>query len=81
MIRDNLNLDRATRDELVHAYITIQEIYEKKGSISKDSETILTRNRELLETLGAVHLGLFIAVFSIILNFTLVNYLLHLLPS
>ena len=81
MSRDNLKLDQATRDELVHAYIAIQQTYEGKGSISKDSGTILTQNQELLETLGAVHLGLLIAVFSIVFNFTLVNLLLHLLPS
>ena len=81
MSRDNLNLDQATRDELVHAYIAIQQTYEEKGSISKDSGTILTRYQELLETLGAVHLGLLIAVFSIVFNFILVNFLLHLQPS
>jgi len=80
MSRDNLKLDQATRDELVHAYIAIQQTYEEKGSISKDNGTILTRYQGLLETLGAVHLGLLIAVFSIVFNFILVNYLLHLLP-
>ena len=81
MSKGNLNLDQATRDELVHAYIAIQQAYEEKGSIPKDSGTILKQNQELLETLGAVHLGLLIAVFSIVLNFTLVNYFLHLLPD
>ena len=80
MSRDNLNLDQATRNELVHAYIAIQRTYEEKGSISKDSGTILTRYQGLLETLGAAHLGLLIAVFSIVSNFILVNILLHLLP-
>ncbi len=81
MNRSNLNLDQATRDELVHAYIAIQRTYEEKGSIPKDSGTILTQHQELLETLGAVHLGLLVAVLSIVSNFILVNYLLHLLPS
>ena len=80
MSRGNLNLDQATRDDLVHAYIAIQRAYEEKGSISKDSGTILTRYQGLLENLGAVHLGLLMAVFSIVFNFILVNYLLHLLP-
>ena len=81
MSTDNLNLDQATRDELVQAYMTIQQIYEEKGSIPKDDGIILTRYQELLETLGAVHLGLLIAVFSIIFNFMMVNFILHLLPS
>jgi len=81
MNRDNLNLDQATRDELVDAYIAIQQTYEENGSISKDSGTILTQYQKLLETLGAVHLGLLIAVFSIVFNFLLVNFILHLLPS
>ena len=80
MSRDNLNLDQATSDELVHAYMAIQQVYEEKGSISKGSGTLLTRYQGLLETLGAVHLGLLIAVTSIVFNFILVNYLLHLLP-
>ncbi len=80
MNRGNLNLDQATRDELVHAYIAIQQAYEEKGSISKDSGTLLTQYQELLETLGAAHLGLLIAVFSIVFNFILVNFLLHLQP-
>ncbi|NNE64207.1 MAG: hypothetical protein HKN34_08990 [Gammaproteobacteria bacterium] len=73
-------LDQATRDELVRAYIAIQQIYEEKGSIPKDSETILKRYQGLLETLGAIHLGLLVASFSIVLNFFIVNYILHLLP-
>ena len=81
MSRDNLKLDQATRDELVHAYITIQQSYEEKGSISKDSGTILTRYQGLLETLGAIHLGLLVAVLSIVFNFILINFLLHLPPS
>lgn len=81
MSRGKLKLDQATRDELVHAYIAIQQTYEEKGSISKDSGTILTRYQGLLETLGAVHLGLLIAVLAIVFNFILVNYLLHLQPS
>ena len=80
MSRDSLKLDQATRDELVHAYITVQRTYEEKGSIPKDSGTILTRYQELLETLGAVHLGLLVAVLSIHLVFIVVNYLLHLTP-
>ena len=80
MSRDNLKLDQATRDELVHAYITIQRTYEEKGSIPKDSGTILTRHQELLETLGAVHLGFLVAVLSIHFVFIIVNYLLHLTP-
>jgi len=80
MNRSNLNLDQVTRDELVHAYIAIQQSYEERGSISKDSGTILSRYQRLLEILGAVHLGLLIAVFSIVFNFILVNFLLHLLP-
>jgi hypothetical protein len=80
MSRGNLNLDQATRNELVHAYIAIQQTYEEKGAISKDSGTILTQYQGLLETLGAVHLGLLIAVFSIVFNFFLVNFFLHLLP-
>ena len=81
MSRDNLNLDQATRDELVHAYIAIQRTYEEKGSISKDGGTILTKHQELLETLGAVHIGLLVAVLSIVSNFILINFLLHLSPS
>ena len=80
MSRDSLKLDQATRDELVEAYIAIQRTYEEKGSISKDSGTILMRQQELWETLGAVHIGLLIAVFSIVFNFILVNFLLHLMP-
>jgi len=81
MSRDKLKLDQATRDELVHAYIAIQQAYEEKGSISKNSETILTRYQGLLETLGAIHIGLLVAVLSIVSNFILVNFLLHLPPS
>jgi len=81
MSRDNLNLDQATRDELVHAYIAIQRTYEEKGSISKDSGTILTKHQRLLETIGAVHIGLLVAVLSIVSNFILINFLLHLPPS
>lgn len=80
MSKDNLKLDQATRDELVHAYMALQQTYEENGSIPKDSGTILARHRGLLETLGAIHLGLLIAVFSIITNFFLVNYLFHLQP-
>jgi hypothetical protein len=80
MSRDNLKLDQATRDELVHAYIAIQRTYEEEGSISKDSGTILTRYRKLIETLGAVHIGLLVAVLSIHFVFIVVNYLLHLTP-
>ncbi len=80
MSRDNLKLDQATRDELVRAYIAIQQTYEEKGFISKDSGTILTRYQGLLETVGAIHLGLLIAIFSIVFNFIMVNYFLHLLP-
>jgi len=81
MSRDNLKLDQATRDELVDAYIAIQRTYEEEGSISKDSGTVLTRYQGLLETLGAVHIGLLVAVVSIVFNFILVNFLLHLTPS
>ena len=81
MSRDNLKLDQAARDELVHAYTTIQRTYEEKGSISKDNGTILMQYQELLETLGAVHIGLLVAVLSIVFNFILINFLLHLTPS
>lgn len=82
MSKGNLNLDQAARDKLVHAYMAIQQTYEENGSISKDNEkTILRQNQRLMETLGAVHLGLLVAVLSILSNFILVNYLLHLLPE
>ena len=81
MSRDILKLDQAARNELVHAYIAIQRTYEEEGSISKDSGTILTRHQGLLETLGAVHIGFLVAVFSIVFDFILINFLLHLSPS
>lgn len=81
MSKGNLNLDQATRNELVDAYIAVQQSYEEKGSIAKDSGTILKQNQDLLEILGAAHLGLLVAVISIGLNFVVVNYFLHLLPD
>jgi len=80
MSQENLKLDQATCEELVQAYMVVQQKYENKGVIPKDPGTILTQNQQLWERLGAVHLGLLTAALSIVFNFILVNLLLHLPP-
>lgn len=81
MSRARRKLDRASRDELVQAYLTVQRKYEEQGAIPKGRETLLSRYRHLWETAGAIHLGLLVAALSILFNFILVNLLLHLPPS
>jgi len=81
MSHNNLKLDEATREDLVLAYLSVQKRYEDQGVIPKAQESLLSEHKLLLEKMGAVHLGLTVAAFSILFNFVLVNLLLHLLPS
>lgn len=81
MSRESTKLSRATREELVQAYLAVQKKYEEQGVIPKKQETILTRHQPLLERIGAVHLGLLVAALTLLFNFIVINYLLHLQPS
>lgn len=81
MSRSAEYLDQGARQELLRAYLLAQRKYEDEGRIPLDRGTILTRYRRFWEALGAIHLGLLIAIMTIVLNFIIVNMLLHLAPS
>lgn len=73
--------DSHLREDLVTAYLYVQQKCQEEGTIPVDKGNILSRNRGLLEIIGAIHLGLLLAVLSILMSFIVINYLLHLQPS
>ena len=73
--------DPEVRESLADAYLYIQQKYEDEGRIPRDPGNVLSDHQALWEKLGAIHLGLFVAAFSIVVNFILINFLLHLPPS
>ena len=72
---------RAELKELSQAYLAAQEKYEAQGAIPKDSDAVLSGYRQVWEIMGAAHLGLLVAIISILLNFIVVNIIFHLPPS
>ncbi len=72
--------DPQVRESLADAYLYIQQKYEDEGRIPRDPGNVLSKHQALWETLGAIHLGMFVAAFSIVMNFILINFLLHLSP-
>ncbi len=81
MDRPNRLRSPQVREDLVKAYLYVQQKYEDEGQIPRDRGTLLSRYRSFWETMGAIHLGMLIAVVSIWLNFIVINFLLHLPPS
>lgn len=73
-------LDSVRRDELVYAYVRLQNESERSFPDTYARSTILSRYRGLWEFAGALHLGVFCAATTILLNFIVVNLLLHLPP-
>jgi hypothetical protein len=73
--------DPRVRERLADAYLYVQQKYEDEGRIPRDSGNVLSRHRALWETLGAIHLGMLVTAVSIVMNFIVINFLLHLPPS
>ncbi|MGE0859325.1 MAG: hypothetical protein AB7P42_09475 [Gammaproteobacteria bacterium] len=73
--------DPRMRESLADAYLYIQKKYEDEGRIPRDSGNVLSSHQALWETLGAIHLGMFVAAVSVVMSFILINFLLHLPPS
>ena len=80
MSTDGRTLDPDVRDELAAAYIDLQETCEAQGLIAPRPGSLLSRHRHLLEILGAIHLGLVTSALCILVNFLVVNFMLHLPP-
>ena len=69
------------REELVNAYLHVQQQYEDEGQNPKDEGTVFSRYRGLWETMGAIHVGLLVAAVTLLLNFIVINIIFHLAPS
>lgn len=67
-------------EELLNAYLRKQREYEDQGLIPREEPTLISRYQTIWELVGALHLGLVIALGSILLNFIFLNVLLHLPP-
>ena len=79
--RPNQLHDLRLRQHLAQAYLDVQRKYEDEGRMPRGGGTVLTLYRVFWEIVGAIHLGILITAISIVMNFILINFLLHLAPA
>lgn len=77
----NEALEPSVRDALATAYLLVQKKYEDAGKIPKHEGTVLSRYRGFWTAMGAIHLGLLIGAMTLLCNFIVINFILHLAPS
>lgn len=77
-----MNNDKASTDEtaceiLLEAYMQVHDEQEKLGHLPDSRKSFLSRHSTFLQMTGAIHLGLFIASLTILLNYIVLRMILH----
>lgn len=77
MNNDQLGADESAHEILLEAYMQVHDEQEKLGHLPDSRKSFLSRHSVFLQMTGAIHLGLFIASLTILLNYIVLRMILH----